>query len=204
MGMRFWNSVTAMLLIANVLVYLTTFVPAIFDLLALTPNVAIGQGQYWQFFTYMYVHDTTDPMHIFLNMFSLVMFGPRIEERMGKAKFFLFYTLCGLGAGLFHILIEGVGSIPLVGASGAIFGVLTAYGLFYPKDIIYFQLFIPMPAIVFIGFLAVMQLVLGIFGGGSIAFWGHLGGMLIGVILIKIFKFGERRRPKVTYFWEVE
>jgi membrane associated rhomboid family serine protease len=202
--MGFWQSLTAKILIVNVVVYLLTFIPAVFDFLALTPDLAVNHGYVWQFFTYMYVHDTYDPMHIFLNMFSLVMFGPQIERRMGKSKFFLFYTLCGIGAAIFHVLIEGVGTIPLVGASGAIFGVLTAFGLFYPKRIIYFQLFIPMPAIVFIAILAGMQILLGLSGAGSIAFWGHLGGMLVGFILIKVFKFGEIEKPRVTYFWEVE
>ena len=200
--MEFWKSVTAMLLIANVLVFFATFVPQIFDFLALTPTSAVGKGYIWQFFTYMYVHSGFE--HIFLNMFSLVMFGPRIEERMGKGKFFLFYTICGLGSAFFHILIEGVGSVPLVGASGAIFGVLTAYGLFYPKQIIYFQLFIPMPAIVFIGILALIQIIYGVLGAGSIAFWGHIGGMITGFILIRLFNFGRKPKPRVTYFWEVE
>lgn len=200
--MEFFKTLTSKILIANIVIFLVTLSPALFDFMALTPAIAIGKGYIWQFFTYMYVH--ADINHILLNMFSLVMFGPRIEERMGKMKFFMFYTICGLGSGLLHILIDGIGMIPLVGASGAIFGVLTAYGLFYPRHIIYFNLFIPMPAIVFIGLLAAIQVFLGIFGGGNIAFWGHLGGMIAGFILIRFFKFGVQERPKVVYFWEVE
>ena len=59
---------------------------AFFDLLALTPTSAINDGQFWQFFTYMFVHDTYNPMHLILNMFGLAMFGPRIEQKMGEKK----------------------------------------------------------------------------------------------------------------------
>jgi len=199
--MSFWKTITGKLLIANVIVFfLTSFSDDLFDFLALTPTKAIGQGMIWQFFTFMYVHGGVE--HIFLNMWGLMMFGPVIEKEMGPKRFFTYYTLCGIGSGLFHVLIEGIGSIPLVGASGAIFGIMTAFGLMFPRRIIYYQLFIPMPAIVFIGFMALLQFVYGIaLSGSAVAFWGHLGGMMVGFILIKFLDFGRRRR-RVVYFWE--
>jgi membrane associated rhomboid family serine protease len=183
MGMSFWDTVTAKLLIANTIVFILTSVSGtVFNFLALTPVQAVNSGYVWEFFTYMYVHANFE--HIFLNMFGLVMFGPTIEKRMGSGKYFLFYTLCGIGA------------------SGAIFGIFMAYAVFYPKNIIYLY-FVPMPAWLAIGIIALMQVALGIYGGSSIAFWGHIGGMIVGFILVKYFKFGEQK-PRVTYFWEVE
>jgi len=90
----------------------------------------------------------------------------------------------------------------MVGASGAIFGVLTAYGLMYPRDTVYVQFFLPMPAIVFVFFYGALQLVLGVATlgmEGGIAYFGHLGGMIAGFVLIKYFDYGRRR---IRYFWE--
>ena len=194
----FFDTITSKLLAVNVFIFLlTTFSDSIFELLALTPSLAV-EGMLWQFFTYMYVHGGR--AHIFFNMFALLMFGPTIEETMGSKKYFIFYTLCGLGSGLLHILINGVGIIPLVGASGAIFGVVTAYGLMFSRNIIYVY-FVPMPAIVAIGLFAGISILFGISGvQGGVAHFGHLGGMIVGFILVKFFGYG--RRKDQVYFWE--
>lgn len=195
----FFDTVTGKILIANLVIFiLTTFSESIFETLALVPNWAIGKGMVWQFFTFMYVHGSF--LHIFFNMFVLLMFGPTIESQMGSKKYFIFYTICGIGSGLFHILINGVGSVPLVGASGAIFGVVTAYGLLFPANIIYVY-FIPMPAILAIGLFAIIELFSGISGAQpGVANFGHLGGMILGFFLVKFFDFGKRREK--YYFWE--
>jgi len=195
----FFDTVTAKLLVVNIVVFLfTSFSAQIFDLLALTPTLAIQKGMVWQFFTFMYVHGGF--MHIFFNMFVLMMFGPTIEEVMGNKKYFIFYTLCGLGSGIFHILINGVGSIPLVGASGAIFGVVTAYAILYPRNIIYVY-FVPMPAFIAIILIAVIELFSGVSGvQPGIANFGHLGGMIVGFILVKFFGYGKKKEH--VYFWE--
>ncbi len=194
----FFDTITSKLLVVNVFIFfLTTFSDSIFSLLALTPSLAV-EGMFWQFLTYMYVHGGL--AHIFFNMFALLMFGPTIEETMGSKKYFIFYTLCGLGSGLLHILINGVGIIPLVGASGAIFGVVTAYGLMFPRNIIYVY-FVPMPAIVAIGLFAGISILFGVSGvQGGIAHFGHLGGMIVGFILVKFFGYG--RRKDHVYLWE--
>jgi membrane associated rhomboid family serine protease len=176
------------------------------DVLGLNTKTVLERGYFWQYFTYMFVH--ADFTHIFFNMFGLLVFGPKIEYTMGKSKFLKYYLICGLGSSVFYSLIictlMGVSNIPMVGASGAIFGVLTAFGIMYPRDIVYVQFFIPMPAIVFICFYGLIQLlggVLSLFGPqtGGIAYFGHLGGMITGIILLKWFGFGRRR---VRYFWE--
>jgi len=177
---------------------------AVADILSLNIKTLITRGYFWQVFTYMFVH--ADFIHIFYNMFGLLIFGPKIEFTMGKNKFLKYYLICGLFSSILYMLITGlttgISEIPMMGASGAIFGVLTAYGLMYPRDTIYVQLFLPMPAIIFVFFYGFLQLVLGIaFLGaqGGVAYFGHLGGMIAGFILIKYFGYGRRR---IRYFWE--
>ncbi len=177
------------------------------DILGLNTKTVLERGYFWQFFSYMFVH--ADFAHIFFNMFGLLIFGPKIEYTMGKKKFLKYYLICGLGSSIFYSLIicttMGVTNIPMVGASGAIFGVLTAFGIMYPRDIVYVQLFIPMPAFIFVIFYGIIQLLGGIFNllvpaqVGGIAYFGHLGGMITGILLLKFFGYGRRR---VRYFWE--
>jgi len=179
---------------------------AVSDILGLNMKTLVTRGYVWQIFTYMFTHGGF--YHIFFNMFGLMIFGPKIELTMGKNKFLKYYLICGLGSSLFYMLITGLASgistVPMVGASGAIFGVLTAYGLMYPRDTVYVQFFLPMPAIVFVFFYAIIQLVGGFASllapsSGGIAYFGHLGGMIAGFILIKYFDYSRRR---IRYFWE--
>jgi len=176
------------------------------DVLGLNMKTLVTRGYVWQIFTYMFTHGGV--YHIFFNMFGLMVFGPKIELTMGKDRFLKYYLICGLCSSLFYMLItglaSGVSSIPMVGASGAIFGVLTAYGLMYPRDMVYVYFSVPMPAILFVFFYAIIQLIGGFASllaphSGGIAYFGHLGGMISGFILIKYFDYGRRR---VRYFWE--
>ena len=195
----------AQLLLSNVDFITDSHGEIVTDILGLNIKTILTRGYFWQFFTYMFVH--ADFIHIFYNMFGLLIFGPKIEFTMGKNKFLRYYLICGIFSSIFYTFITtlatGISDIPMVGASGAIFGVLTAYGLMYPRDTVYVQLFLPMPAIVFVIFYAIMQLVLGIASlgmmGGGIAYFGHLGGMITGFILIKYFGYGRHR---IRYFWE--
>jgi len=176
------------------------------DILGLNTKTVLERGYFWQYFTYMFVH--ADFGHIFFNMFGLLIFGPKIEQTMGKKRFLKYYIICGLGSSIFYSLIictlMGVSNIPMVGASGAIFGVLTAFGIMYPRDIVYVYFSFPMPAIVFITIYGIIQVVGGVLSlfapqTGGIAYFGHLGGMIVGIILLKYFGY-ERR--KVRFFWE--
>jgi len=203
MRMGFFQSITAKLILINVIVFFLEFVyPPTIELLSLTPTLAIYEGMYWQFFTFMFVH--AGIAHILLNMFILMMFGMRIESVMGKWRFLIYYLITGVGSGVFHILLTGISDVMLLGASGAVFGILTAFGLMFPRQIVYVNFFFPMPAIVFVVIMGVIQLVYGISGSQpGIANFGHLGGMIVGVILLKFFGFGKkRRRRRVRYFWE--
>lgn len=140
----------------------------------------------WQPFTYMWLHDPTSPWHLVMNMFSLWMFGGQLEMAWGSRRFLRFYLICGAGAGLIILLwnaLVGV-SVPTLGASGAIFGVLTAFSLLWPDRTI-MLLFppIPMRAIWFIPFLFAIQLAMG--GQENVSTVGHLGGVFVAGFLLR-------------------
>jgi membrane associated rhomboid family serine protease len=147
--------------------------------------------------------------HIAGNMLFLWIFGDNIEDRLGHAKYLVFYLLCGVIAGLSHVFATGVFAtsesallVPSLGASGAISGVLGAYILLHPKrrvTVILFRFLTDVPAYVAIGIWFAFQLVsgLGMLGGGSqqggVAYAAHIGGFLAGLVLIKFFDTGKRQ-----------
>ncbi len=156
------------------------------------------RGFIWQPFTYMWLHSTQSMMHIVFNLFSLWIFAPQLEQLWGSRRFLNFYLTCGVGAGFlifFWNLLTGVAA-PTLGASGAIFGVLTAFSLLWPdRTIVLLFPPIPMKAIYFIPFLFAMQLFLG---GGNISHVGHLGGVLVAGFLLRenlqqVFNFKSLR-----------
>ena len=143
-------------------------------------------------------------MHIIGNMLYLWIFGDNIEHYLGHFKFVIFYFLCGLIAVFAHIILGGAWEVPMVGASGAISGVLGAYLVKYPRakvvviiPIIWFLTIRAIPALFVLGFWFIMQLFsgLGSIGsqGGGVAFWAHIGGFAAGAILILIFPAKQRR-----------
>lgn len=153
----------------------------------------------WQPLTYMFMHDPTNIYHIFCNMFSLWMFGGLIERRLGTKRYLLYYILCGLGAALMQELVwmvefnhlynvnpADLDRFVTVGASGAVFGILLAFGVFFPDVRMYIIPFpVPVKAKwVVIGY-GVLELFFGISGTMSgVAHFAHLGGMIAGIILI--------------------
>jgi len=159
---------------------------------------------YFTLFTSMFMHGGF--MHLAGNMLFLWIFGDNIEDRLGHAKYLVFYLLCGLIASLAHVFTTGVFAtsesallVPSLGASGAISGVLGAYILLHPKrrvTVILFRFLTDVPAYVAIGIWFAFQLIsgLGMFGGGSqtggVAYAAHIGGFLAGLILIKFFDKG--------------
>jgi len=159
---------------------------------------------YFTLFTSMFMHGGF--MHLAGNMLFLWIFGDNIEDRLGHAKYLVFYLLCGLIASLAHVFTTGVFAtsesallVPSLGASGAISGVLGAYILLHPKrrvTVILFRFLTDVPAYVAIGIWFAFQLIsgLGMFGGGSqtggVAYAAHIGGFRAGLILIKFFDKG--------------
>ena len=167
----------------------------------------------FQLLTYMFMHGNFS--HLFFNMFALWMFGNTLENSWGPKRFLIYYILCGIGAGLIQegvqyleyvttlqqyqtVNIGGGQVIPMeqylnlmttVGASGAIYGLLLAFGMMYPNSMIYLYFFVPIKAKWFVIGYAVIELLSGLGASGdNVAHFAHLGGMLIGLIIILIWK----------------
>jgi membrane associated rhomboid family serine protease len=141
----------------------------------------------WQILTYMFMH--AGFLHLFFNMLALWMFGMELENVWGSRKFLLFYFLCGIGGGLSNLLVGslmGQGA-PTVGASGAVFGILLAFGMLFPDRLIYIYFFLPIKAkymvILWIG----LELLYGVTGTtDGVAHFAHLGGAFVGFIFMAV------------------
>ncbi len=140
-----------------------------------------GNFRLWQPLSYMFMHGSLD--HLFFNMFSLWMFGTTLENYWGSRRFLFYYLVCGIGAGLLNLLVPGVHVS--VGASGAIYALLLAFGMMFPNEYIYLYFLVPIKTKWFIIGMIAIELFEGIFRSyDGIAHFAHLGGMFIGLILI--------------------
>lgn len=178
------------LLIINGLVYVALITPSVIrDFLfyfgALWP---IGSGYFypWQLVTYMFLHSTNSLWHIIFNMFALWMFAPSIESLWGTKRFVIFYFITGIGAGILQLLLGGGGG-PVIGASGAVYGILLAFGMMFPnRQILLLIPPIPIKAKYFVMIFGGLALFSGVFSLQSgIAHFAHLGGMVFGFLLIR-------------------
>lgn len=213
--------ITKNLLIINVIFFLGMFVAEKYkidltDILGLHFFLA-SDFQLYQFITYMFMHANFE--HIFFNMFSLFMFGPVLERYWGEKRFLIFYFVCGIGAGLSQELVqyihysyflsaytnvdigtsiismnEYLNMITTVGASGAIYGILLAFGLTYPNiEMFVFPLPFPVKAKYFVIFCTVIEIVLGLASGDGVAHTAHLGGMAFGLVLTLYWKQYDKK-----------
>ena len=161
---------------------------------ALGPD-AVGAFQPWQLVTYSFLHGSFT--HLFLNMLALFMFGSEIERLFGTRRYLVYYFAAVLAAALTQIVVStATGSFyPTVGASGGVFGLLLAYGIYFPRRTIVL-LFppIPMPAWLFVIVYAVIELYLGVTGTqAGVAHFAHLGGMVGGFLMLRYW----RRQPRL-------
>lgn len=146
----------------------------------------------WQLISYMFLHAGLG--HIFFNLFALWIFGQAIENYWGTKRFATYYFLTGIGAALIHMWISG-GGAPTIGASGAVFGILLAFGMMFPERYILLLIPpIPIKAKYFVAIFGAIELFYGVTGTRTgIAHFAHLGGMVVGFILIKYWGLkGER------------
>ena len=143
----------------------------------------------WSIVTYMFVHGSF--IHLFGNMLILFFFGPPLESKWGSAYFIRYYLICGLGGALFSVLLYSIlGPTVMVGASGAMFGLLLAFAMNWPDARIYLYFLFPVPAKWFVGVLGLLTLFATVRGsGGGVAHWAHLGGMVSGFIMMR---WGDR------------
>ena len=192
------------LLLINIIVFVgaTYFLPSeITDHWLAVYYPASEYFQPVQLLTYMFMHGGFT--HLFFNMFGLYMFGPPIEYTWGPKRFLFYYLFTGFGALALHFAVQfyqinylgyppEIGDIPMVGASGAIFGLLAAYGMMYPENVLQL-LFPPIPikAKYFVVLYAGLELYLGISGRQvGVAHFAHLGGALFGFLLIMYWRNG--------------
>ena len=180
------------LLIANIGVFLlSAFTANRFDwltTLGLVPALVL-HGALWQLFTYMFLHSTHSLGHILFNMLALWMFGTQLERTWGTRRFLTYYTICGIGAAVCVVLVSlfaGDPTIPTIGASGALFGVLLAYGLLFPDTRILFMLIFPIKAKYFVMIMGAIAFYLSLTGGNSgVSNVAHLGGLLVGYLYLR-------------------
>ena len=155
---------------------------------------------YWPFLTSMFIHASW--LHIIGNMWTLWIFGDNVEDRMGPLRFVIFYLLCGVAAGVVHWFTNPLSTVPAVGASGAIAGVMGAYFLLFPHaqiillvPILFFPLFFAVPAVTFLAIWALSQALSGTlalalagpYDAGGVAWWAHVGGFVAGIALHPLF-----------------
>jgi membrane associated rhomboid family serine protease len=163
----------------------------IFDYFALIPSRTITQFWVWQIFTYMFLH-ASGVFHVLFNMMVLWFFGSELESRWGRRFFTTYYLVCGVGAGIIYLIGSfayafmsgsvGVMEAPLVGASGATYGLLLAYGILYGEREIYFMMLFPMKAKYFVMIIGAVEMVtlLDAGMGSQTANLAHLGGIAVG------------------------
>lgn len=153
--------------------------------------------------TAMFVHAGFG--HLFSNMLFLWIFGDNVEDRLGHGRYLLFYGLCGLAAALLQLFFEAGSRVPMVGASGAIAGVLGAYLVLFPQSrvlTLVFVVFVEVPAVLLLGLWFATQLLSGLGtlaavrpeDMGGVAFWAHAGGFAAGAALVLLFRRPERMR----------
>lgn len=161
-------------------------------------------------FTSMFMHGSW--LHLLGNMWFLWIFGNNVEDSMGRIRFIAFYLLCGLTAAFAQILANPASAIPMVGASGAISGVMGAYLVLYPRVRVFaivplgfFLTSMALPAWVMLGYWFLIQFLSGLvsMGGemGGVAFWAHIGGFVAGVALVKLFARSDYVSAHRAHHW---
>lgn len=162
--------------------------------LGLIPSMVAEKGYIWQVFSYMFLHSTEGFAHLFFNMYALLIFGFPIEQAWGSKRFLGYYLYCGVVAGIcifaINFISQGIGyHIPTIGASGAVFGLLLAFGMLYPDAEILLFFFLPIKAKYLVVLYGGLELYMEFSGGqGGISHVGHLGGLFAGLVYFFMIK----------------
>ena len=179
------------LIAANVVMFLAAMVvPSIVGVLGLVPAFVVGRFWVWQVATYMFLH--AGPFHILFNMLALWMFGAELERVWGTRFFLKFYFVCGIGAGVLTVIFSllpfefarTLQFVQIVGASGAIYGLLLAFAMYFPDRPILLIVFW-VPAKVCVAILGAIALVTSLSDVGGVANATHLGGLVVGYLYLK-------------------
>jgi len=196
---------------ANVAVFvLTTFMPALIRLLGLVPSDVLFGLRVWQLGTYMFLHGGI--FHIVFNMLALWMFGTELERMWGTRYFLKFYFVTGIGAGALTVLFsllpftfaQQLQNAIIIGASGAIYGLLLAYALYFPDRHIYLYFVFPIPVKVFVAIMGAIALFSSLGEAGGVANATHLGGLLVAYLFLKSARVHPFAEVKYRYLkWKI-
>ena len=205
------------LMIVTSAAFVLTYLPAIFfhfdlpfRLLGLTPFLVIHKGFLWQPVTYLFLHGGF--FHILFNLFALWMFGSDLERTWGSRHFLFYFFLCGVGAGLFDVLMQPSAMTTTIGNSGAVYGVLLAFGLLFPNRPIFLRFVIPVKAKWFVLAMGIIEFLSSLSTPGTgISHVAHVGGMLIGLVYLRgggffsrwRFPYQESRRARLRKKFEI-
>ncbi len=190
------------LVLTNIAVYIVYFFGSliadrpIFESLQLVPIDVAYRFEIWQLVTYMFLHSLQSFWHILFNMLTLWMFGTPLEQTWGTKRFVQYYFVCGIGAGFCVVAMNMLFGDPrqhVLGASGAIYGLLLAYGMLFPDQQVLFSFLFPIKAKYMVMIMGGIAFLSSFQTGGTVSNLAHLGGMLFGFLYIRT-QFGGRRR----------
>jgi membrane associated rhomboid family serine protease len=197
---------------ANALMFVAQILfPVITDVLGLHPSVVLRSFWLWQPVTYMFLHSPHSVLHILFNMLGLWMFGTELERLWGTRYFLKFYFVTGIGAGLLTILFsllpftaaESLYGANVIGASGAIFGLMLAYAMYFPDRQIIFYIF-PIPTKVFVTIMGAIALFSSFGDSGGVASATHLGGLAVAYVFLKSARVHPLSELKYRYLkWKI-
>jgi membrane associated rhomboid family serine protease len=197
------------IIIANIVMYVATLIyQPIIIYLGLIPRRVVTEGWIWQVGTYMFLHG--GPVHILFNMLGVWMFGTELERLWGTKFFSRFYAITGIGAGLTVVAVgllpfeatQSTYASPTIGASGALYGLLMAFAMYYPERPILMFLLFPVPAKYFVMILGALAFLAG--PGGEISNAAHLGGLVFGYLYLRGGRGGMTAEIKYRYLkWKM-
>ena len=195
----------------NVLMFVaTTFAPALVPWLGLVPVSVVRQQRVWQLATYMFLHGGV--FHIVFNMLALWMFGTELERRWGTTFFLKFYAVTGVGAGALTVLFsllpfaaaQQLYQANIIGASGAIFGLLLGYAMYFPERQIYMYFVFPIPVRVFVAIIGAIAFLSSLGDSGGVASATHLGGLAVAYVYLKSGRMHPIAEIKYRYLkWKI-
>jgi len=204
--------VTVGLIVVNALVFLYQLTLGMPELQVFIATYAVIPAEFWapSLVTSQFLH--AGWMHIIWNMVYLWIFGDNVEDRLGHVRYLIFYLGAGAAAGLLQVLFSPFSNVPMVGASGAIAGVMGAYFVVYPQSrvltavfVFFFFDLVEIPAVFFLGIWFLMQLVSGVgslglkSATGGTAFWAHVGGFVVGVGVGLLLRWRTRQQQWISY-----
>lgn len=194
------------LLISNTAIFVIYYLATLFGFASLfspfrlVPEQTVQGLHVWQPFTYLFLHDPLGFGHILLNMLSLFMFGKTLEETWGTERFLRYYFACGIGAGLCVVIagyLTGTQMMATIGASGAIFGLLLAFGMLFPDVTVLFSFLFPIKAKYMVMIIGAITFLSSLQVNTGISHIAHLGGMLVGFVLIRTVQ-GQRAMRRTS------